>query len=460
MADKSDLFPRSLRQDNASAEPKGQDYLDNLTAQTESILEVFYQLIPSNYVSQVKGPHYTLRFQAAAEQIAKFQIEAQEVFADSIYEFTRTEFLFQILGALVFPDANSDGIPSISGDLTYREFLRRMVVLLLQGATKQNIESGLNLFNDGSLDIGVIERGIIARAIRDSAWGFDDQFTFEINVSRIVDVLESEVDEDVDLYGFPDDPFTFQENVRILLRALKPAHTLYDFRFLFRDTFGTLFVDESSWDMVTYYYEDYRRYCLGAKRITGDSGETLADRSLFSDVTRDFSSISPGSLLTVTSGPNSINAGGLEGTSASTDRRRLGRYRVTDVLYFPWGDDPTPRPYTTSSGLSGTATVSGGDIEDPSQDFGAALEGEVLTFSEGPNAGSYRLSQLLGSNGGPVGLVSGPATRVRVSPSILKIRTRMPEVATGQSYEVTVDRLGVQEPNAVAGEDVTLFFVQ
>jgi hypothetical protein len=109
--------------------------------------------------------------------------------------------------------------------------------------------------------------------------------------------------------------------------------------------------------------------------------------------------------------------------------------------------------------LSGTATVTEDTLEDLAQNFGLAAEGEMLTFTAGPNAGTYRLKMLLGNTGGPVGLTSGPATRVRVAPSLLRIDRRMRYVVTGQSYLVAVDRLGVQVPHSVAGEDATVHFV-
>lgn len=480
MADqrKQALFPSALAQNPAPVGGDSQDRKTKVSAQVEEILAVFMQLVPSNYVSEVKGPHYLLRFQAIAEQIAEFQVTAQETFADSVYEFTRSEFLFQVLGALVFPDASSDGYPTIPGDISYRTFLQRMVTLLLQGATKANVEEGLGLLTTATVE--VIEKALEARRLGAiSGWGDDDAFTFEVNVSRVAQTISAtdvyvppgENPEDfgevalVDLYGFPEeDPFVLQENVRLVLRALKPAHTLYDYRHLFQDAFGGAYRSaSSSWSMTTYYYDDLRKYCLGVKQITG-TGDTLTDRSLFSDPTRDFAQIRPGADLTVLTGPNSINAGGLEGTIASTDRVTLGRYRVQEVLVFPVGTDATPRAYTTSSGLSGTATVTNADLEDPLQNFGLALEGETLTLLAGPNAGTYRLRNLLGNYGGPVGLTTGPIgysyTRVRAGSSLIRIEGRMPVVTTGQPYTVGVDRLGVQAPNTVTGEDVSVFFLR
>lgn len=461
MADKpvdKTLLPSLLEQNPAPFAEPSQDGIHQQRSQVDRIMEVFLQLLPSNYVSDVPGPFYTLRYQAAAEQIAKFQIAAQEAYADSVYDYTRSEVLYQILGALVFPDAQTDGWPDIDGDISYRTFLKRMVILLLQGATKKTVKEGVELLTDATVE--VIEKVIADRQLKgQSAWGFDDQFSFEINVEseRTFTVGETTIT----LPDFPDDPFTLVNNARIVLRALKPAHTLYDFRFLFKESFGTLFSGTNTFEWSNYYYEDFRRYCLGAQRIAGTAGETLTDRALFSDPTRDFTSVQVGSLLTILTGPNSIHVGGVEGTTASQDEQYVGRYRVEAVLAFPVGTDVTPRSYTTSpTGLTGGATVDGDVIEDASQNWALADEGEILTFSAGPNAGSYRLKMVLGNDGGPVGFAPGPGTKVRVAPSILRIRRRMARSVTGQSYEVVVDRLGKQVPQEVEDEDATVFFLR
>jgi len=445
------LLPGLLSQNPSAVGHPSQDRQTRKQVQVDRIMDVFLQLLPSNYVSQVPGPFYTLRFQAAAEQIAEIQITAQEAFADGAYEYLRPEFMFQMLGLLVFPDATDDGYPVLKGDLTYRDFLRRMVELLLQGATKKTIQEGLELLSTATFE--VLERSVLGRQTPGTAWLFDDQFTFEINVS--------ETDGSSGLQRFPEDPFILQENVRIVLRALKPAHTLYDYRHLFKEVFGQFFSDAMSFDWKNYYYEDFRAFCCGARSVTGDSGETLTDRTLFRDSNRDFTFIRPGSDLVVLSGPNSIHAGGQEGTTASTDQRHIGRYRVKEVLYFPVGDDTVPRAFTTASGLTGEATVEADTIDATSSgvDFGTVPEGEILTLTEGPNAGTYLLKTVRGSTGGPVGETGVSGSRVRVAPSLLRLERRMRQEATGQEFEVTVDRLGKQVPREVSGEDVSLFFL-
>lgn len=427
MAGDNPLDRFTLQQNPAPFPETGQDFIDKVRLQTDLIMAQFLRVLPSNYVSTVTGPFYTLRFQAAAEQLATFQVTAEEVFKDSDYRFTRPEFLWQVLGTFVFPGVtDQSGIPQVDGDITYRDFLRRMVVLLLQGATPSAVEAGAGLLTEA--EVTLLERFLEARE-PGSAFTIDDQFFFDLLV------------EEGEGTAFPpEDPFVLQGNVRLILEALKPAHTLYGYSHLFREHFGTLFTDTSSWEMSSYHYDDLRRFCYGAKEIAGAQGVTLAGRMAFSDPTRSFRSVQSGGVLRVTSGPNA------------------GSYRIRDVVAF-MVSDATARAYTTSpTGLTGTATVSGDVVTDAAQDFGAAVENEVLTFTAGPNAGSYRLESLLGPDGGPVGVATGPGAQVRASPSIIRVQTRMPSAATGQSYAVDVDRLGRKAPKVVLSEDASVQF--
>jgi len=413
---------------NPSPSPEtGQEYTWKVREQTERIMAWFLRVLPSNYVAQVTGPFYTLQFQAAAEQIAKFQILGQEIYKDSDYNYTRPEYLWEILGTLVFPDGVSRGdVPSVNGDISYRTFLKNMVLLLLKGATPEAVQEGAGLLTDAT--VTVVEKFLGARN-PGSAWGLDDQFTFEVNVEQDGGT------------AFPDDPFTLQENVRIILRALKPAHTLYEYRHLFQDVFGEI-QDEASWSMGLYHYDDLRKFCYGAKAITGTAGETLSARTLFRDSTRSFQSVVTGAIITISGGTNA------------------GQYQVREVLTFPGGDDGTARPYTTSpTGLVGSAKVTGGVLVDSAQDWGLAVVGEALTFTTGGNAGTYLLMDVLGPGGGPVGAAAGPGTQVTVAPSVLRLFRPMPVAAVNQTYSVDVDRLGVKVPKTITGEDVSVQFL-
>ena len=524
MADPKNILPGMMTQNPAPFTADSQDRKTAVRSQVDRIVATLIKSLPSNYVSQVQGPFYTMQLQAVAEVIADFQVTAQEIFADSSYDFTRSEVLFQILGSLVFPDANTtNGWPTIDGDVSYRTFLQRMVALLLQGSTKNSIQGGIEALTNASVQ--VIERAVAARQLKGdhSAWGPGDQFTFEVNVtgsrtfpvvgethtitssltfpldelsidpttvriwsldrlteyygsysygitrdfslipedeaahltveltedSRLVSGVSVLVDYTRSIDDFAKNPYTLQKNVAIVMRALKPAHTLYDYRNLFHEVFSPLVKDEivQQFDLSLFKYEDERKYWLGVHAITSLSGETLIDRSLFRDTSRDFSGVPAGSTLSILAGANT------------------GNYTVKEVRVFPVGDDPIPRPYTTSpTGLSGYLTVSGSDVTDldPTHDFSTVVEDEILTITSGPNAGSYRIYALGGLDGGVLGRFTPPVgaqyLTVRLATSLIRINGWMPQALASQSYRVGVDRLGAQDPHSEIHEDASAFF--
>lgn len=580
MSDEPKIVTSFIDQNPAQLNPSSQDFLNKKRSLVEKILATFIDLLPSNYLSETVGPHYTTQYQAIAEQLAILQITFQESLKDLDFDFTRSEYLYQFIGSLVFPDPDETGYPTLDGDITFRTFLANMVKLLVQGSKPDVVLAGIKLLTDANIEI--LEKAVVSRGVPGAAWGFDEQFEFEINVS---------VDGGT---AFPSDPFTLQDNVEIVLRALKPAHTLFQYRHLFRESFGTLFVEEVSFEFTDAYYDDIRKFCEGARDVrggerltvggagsglistdifedlgvdfvasgvrggqvlvlvTGDlqqafevvqvidtqhlkilpvfsagfsgaawviltsaGGDTLSDRRLFSDVTRDFSALSVGAVLTilpaamaeagsvtqnsttvedlttnfialgikegdvfrVASGPNA----GDRVVKSITDGQHLevyvvfaatetpvvwqifspntGHYQVREVLSIPLPEDPVSRFYQTSpTGLTGNLVVEGGVFTDSSVDFSAAVAGEILTLQEGPNAGDYRLKTLTGNDGGPIGTAVGPGNSVIPAPCLLRLDRRMPEEAIGQAYSVTVDRLGVKQPKQVFGEDVSLYF--
>ena len=167
MADRpsnKDVIPGLLVQNPSPVGKSSQDRITKKREQVDRIMDVFLQLLPSNYVSQVQGPFYTMQFQAAAEQIAEFQITAQEAFADGAYEYLRPEFLFQVLGLLVFPDAEDDGFPVIHGDLTYREFLRKMVEFRDAGVTMVYVSHSMDTVEEICSRVALIEKGELVSA--------------------------------------------------------------------------------------------------------------------------------------------------------------------------------------------------------------------------------------------------------------------------------------------------------
>lgn len=499
------FFPPSVYgpppQNPAPMDLRGQVDRDRVKTLADQIVAVFLNSLPSNYISQTKGPYYVQQFMAAAEELARVQVLLNDAYEDTDYDFTRPEVLFQFLATLVFPDADNSGLPQIDGDLTYREFLKRMVALLLQGSRAVTLVEGIEALTDAN--VSLLEK---FKYLNDPGvlWTMADQFTFEVDVSKskrtgpttallvtthyhtvtvnvtgsgvtgegvydtgagpahthtITDFVVQEGNgtgqsahtHDL-LSDFPDLPIILQRNVGLVLQALDPASTLYEYRNLFRENLRGLITDQvTQADLEAYYYEDFRRDWSGVKAITGTQGVVGADRYLFQDPTVSFRSVQVGPELVVPVVP---------APSPSSHLPREHRYRVRSVIPFPYGDDPVARAYTTSpTGLAGFLTVANDAFVDTGTDFALCVEGETLTVATGPNAGTYLLETLLGLNGGPVGGAGlGPTTSVRPAPSFLRVTPRIAVAGTAIAYTVTVDRLGARTPQTVTNEDVSSQF--
>lgn len=415
-------FPYTLSQ-NPAPNPanQGQAYQQDKAALTQAIMAAFRSILPSNYVAATNGPWYSLQFQVMAEQLADIQINASELAADCDWDFTRSDFLWDLLGGQVFP--GNGAIPGIDGDTIYRDFLRRMVDLLLQGSTKASIQGGIEAL-DPDVTAYVLERYLQTPPRNENGgYSISDQFMLDV----LIDAGNQ----------FPTNAANLERNVGLVLRALQPAHVLCSYSVLFRDVFPEA-EDSFTADIAPYYYDDTRGYCLGAKELSG-TGTFTSRRDYFSDPDRSFASIPAGAVLAVSS----------------------GAYRVRGVRALLAGTDMTARAYTTSpTGLTGMVVATDGQtLFDSAQDWGGAVEGETVSILTGPNSGAtYRLDRVLGLTGGPMGQAGVSGSSVRLSPTILVLDRRAPAAATGVAYTVTVDRLGKQPVREVLAEDTSQQF--
>lgn len=475
----------------AQADSKGQSATVRKQEIEDAIMRVFFSRMPSNYVSQAQGPMYTNIFRSVAKQLADFQMEAELASDDPRYDLTRAEFLYQILGRVVFPDAMRQRaeLVDVDGDVSLRDFLREMVFLLLEGSRKNPVEKGVGLLSD--LGVDIVEKVAHERK-KGSGVGLEDQFEIEVNTlapkftnqdgthwhrlrvdnlgnGKTYGTYSSDGSEDYHCHevkdfviqpyvsadlsehshdfvqGFPDNPFILQHNIELILLALKPAHLLYQYRHMFVEFYGEVFEDQATYDYFTWKYEDLRKNWRGAKSITGTAKTTGDNKCLLVDPTKSFLSVLPGAPVEI------------EGSNQ-------GEYFVKEVHVLPYPTDSVPRAYETSpTGLSGIAIVSEGRVTALSDTYypeydtelGVIAEDEIFTFLEGPNQGSYRIKMVLGINGGLPGKGEWSSNQVELAPSILEIRPPMPYLVDSQVYVVGVDRLGVSTPNQVESEDVS-----
>jgi hypothetical protein len=260
-------FTLDLSRVNFTIERRGKEYNLRLLQRSQTIFTALLNLLPSNYVSAIQGPNYTQELKAVAVELARIELALEDVDLDRDFNKTRSEFLYSMIGYLVF--LNNRLPPLQFSDDEFRKFLLSLIKIYFQGSVPVSIKEAISLFV--SEDFQVLENFLLTRA---GASGLDisDQFGFTINVETTG--------------TFPPNIFDLQASIRIILDIIRPAHTLFRIRFIFRDDYKpndpvNRILDSMKWKLSNYYYEDYRSYwCavrdrdrLGMKMNTSVKGE-------------------------------------------------------------------------------------------------------------------------------------------------------------------------------------------
>lgn len=244
-------FTLDLNRVNYSIVQRGKEYELRLQKRSQTILNALFSLLPSNYVSTVVGPNYTLELKAVAVELARIELSLEDVDMDRDFNKTRSEFLYPFVGYMVFLN---NRLPDLNySDEEFRKFLLALLGIYFQGSVPKSIEEAAGLFLNQ--DFQVLENFLLTRA---GAAGYDisDQFGFQINVEVTGDM--------------PPELFNLTSSIRIVLDIIRPAHTLFTIRFVFRDEYiptdpsGEV-LDAYRWRLRDYHYEDYRSYWQGIK---------------------------------------------------------------------------------------------------------------------------------------------------------------------------------------------------
>jgi hypothetical protein len=238
---------------NRTVAQSGKEYNLRLLRRANATLTTLMDLLPSNYISSVQGPNYTNELKAVAVEIAKLELALEDVDTDTSFAGVRSDFLYSVVGYLVFLNGR---MPATSrfDDVEFKRFLSSVIKIYFQGSIPTSIREGVGLFVSGN--VTVTEDFLLVRA---GASGMDvsDQFSFRIDLDMAA--------------GVPSDLFTLDTNLRLVLDILRPAHTLFRIRYIFKDSYtpnadqGGKILDAYRWRMASYYYEDYRAYGAGVR---------------------------------------------------------------------------------------------------------------------------------------------------------------------------------------------------
>jgi len=238
---------------NFSIQRKGKEYNLRVLQRSQAIFSTLLGLLPSNYRSTINGPNYTQELRAVAVELAKIELALEDINLDLDYQKTRSEFLFSIIGYLIFLNNRLPGLDY--DDQEFRTFFLNLIRIYFQGSTPKSMGDAVGLFLDTEFQI--LENFIL---VRNGSANLDisDQFGFQVGV-----VTDNQ---------FPSEVFDLQSSLRIVLDIVRPAHVLFSIRFIFTDEFipsdetGKI-IDSMRWEMASYYYEDYRSYWAGLKDV-------------------------------------------------------------------------------------------------------------------------------------------------------------------------------------------------
>lgn len=257
---------------NFSIYRRGKEYNLRVLQRAQTIFSGLLNLLPSNYISAIQGPNYTIELKAVAVELAKIELALEDIDLDRDFTKTRSEFLYSIIGFMIFINGR---IPPLEfDDEEFRQFMLNLIRIFFKGSIPKSMEDAANLFFDD--DSSVLENFLL---VRSGASGLDisDQFGFQI------DILTGG--------AFPTDVFDLDASLRVILDLIRPAHTLFRIRYIFTDDYDPnspqgQVLDAMRWRMSSYYYEDFRNYWAGVRdrdRLGKKVNQTVTNEDHSSD---------------------------------------------------------------------------------------------------------------------------------------------------------------------------------
>jgi hypothetical protein len=242
---------------NVNAYESGEVYLARLQNEVNREFGVLFTLLSSYWKSNVDGPNYARNLKAISICLSQIKIALDDVLADNKFSATRTEYLYQVVTNLLFPES----APNLeSTDDDFRSFLVSIISVYFKGSTPEAIQEGIELLTSGTVRISED-----IQSLSKSAYGYDisNEFTFTVDIY---------LNEESGVNTILSD-----HNIRILLSVIKPAHTLYRLKYILRDEYegnrttfevGSPFepnkvLDKPIVSTDQYRYADFRRFSLG-----------------------------------------------------------------------------------------------------------------------------------------------------------------------------------------------------
>jgi hypothetical protein len=240
---------------NYTVAQSGREYQLRLLYRSQAIFSALLNLLPSNYISTIEGPNYTVELKAVAVELAKLELALEDVDRDRDLRTTRSEFLYSMVGYMLLTNGR---LPPLEfSDEEFRNFLLALIAIYFQGSIPKSVRDVVTLFLKG--DVWVTENFLMVRA-RSLGLDISDQFGFGIDVIAPPGA------------GFPENAMAVDTTIRMLLDIVRPGHTLFRLRYIFQDKYlpngvAGKVLDAMRWAMRTYHYDDFRSYWSGLRDL-------------------------------------------------------------------------------------------------------------------------------------------------------------------------------------------------
>ncbi len=235
----------------------GEEYTKSLVAEANQQFSIMLSLLSSYWKSSVDGPVYARMMKAMSLEFARMKL-AIDSLADSSYKSTRTEFLYQTLTSVMFPE--DIGIPSTGmSSEGFRDFMVKLLNLYYNGSIPTTISGAVSLLTDGIVQVDEVYRS-------EGIGGIDISSQFEIGINVTLKVPDNSI-------------FNMDHSMRTVLAVIKPAHSIYKLRFIMNDSYDGVagypqFLVETNKikdvlkvSLSNCYYDDFRKFTAGFKDI-------------------------------------------------------------------------------------------------------------------------------------------------------------------------------------------------
>ena len=127
---------------NYTLQQNGREYNLRLSQRSQAIFNTLMHLLPSNWISTVKGPNYSVELSAVATELARLELALQDINTDEYFATVRSDFLYQVVGYMLF----NGQLPKLDySDTEFRKFFIALISIYFQGAVPVAIEDAAKL---------------------------------------------------------------------------------------------------------------------------------------------------------------------------------------------------------------------------------------------------------------------------------------------------------------------------